>query len=423
MYSYIVFSKSPEDHEKHLDQVFERLQKYQLTLKSGKCRFKQPEVKLLGFIISAAGIRADPDKVEAITQSLPPQNKTDVRSFLGAVGYNRKLINNYAQLEKPLREVTKQNKPFKWTSVEQDAFDRLKAALISSDVMAHPDPNKAYKLFTDASGYALGGILVQVDDDGIERPIQYVSKAFDKRQMLWPAIQREGFALVFCIKKLQPYLHGAEFRCYTDHKPLRSLFTNENKNTSIQKWSIYLSEMGAKISYHEGRKNTRADWLSRLRHHNTLPMNDINIVSHDDQLYQELVEIAVMEAEMMGEEDLIADLADIYGHDKNMIPWDYFGLDKTAILKEQKTLPEYQSGKEEQDDFCLIDELLYTLKPPTDCREVYPRLVLPPSAQESVIRKCHTEVGHMSTAKTLARLYELYKWSGMRSQVNTVIRK
>ena len=420
----IIFSTSPEEHEKHLRQVFERLKEHRLTLKPSKCEFFLPEVKMLGFIISGDGLRADPEKIAAITKLPPPTSVTEVRSFLGAVNYHRKLINNYAQLEKPLRELTRKHQRWKWTQVEQHAFDRLKEALISSDVMAHPDPNKKYKLYTDASAYALGGILVQTDDDGIDRPIQYVSKAFDKRQQHWPAIQREGFALVYCIKKLQPYLHGAEFHCYTDHKPLKVLFTNENKNTSIQKWSIYLSEMGAKISYHEGRKNTRADWLSRLKYHNTLATpSDLNVVTADDQLYQELVEIAALEDELIQEENLITDLADIYkDSDKHLIPWNYFGLDKLAIMEEQKTLPQYKYGLEEVDDYIVIDGLLYTLRPPSQCRDIYPRLVLPPSAQKAVIRKCHTEVGHMSVNKTLSRLHELYSWPMMRAQTYQVIK-
>ena len=422
----VVFSNSPEEHEQHLKEVFDRLRQYKLSLKKSKCKFGMSEVKLLGYIVSKDGLRANPEKVEAIKKMSPPTSLTEVRSFLGAVGYYRQCINNFAHISAPLVELTKKNNRFKWTTIEENAWNTLKEALMSSDIMAHPDPSKPYKLFTDASKHCIGGILVQEDASGIERPIQYVSKQLNPRQQLWPAIQREGFGLIYCIKKLQPYLYGSEFTCYTDHKPLKSLFTNENQNTSIQKWSIYLAEMGAKISYYPGRRNIRADWLSRLKEHQ--PYENLLLETEDDTLYNRLVEIAILEDQLINdqhwEEELEHEMQELLTETtREKIPWEYFGLDKEAIIEEQKTLTEYDFGKTEMNDYVLIDELLYTLKPPTQNHMIYPRLVLPPSAQEAVARRCHTEVGHMSLSKTLARIHELYKWPGMRQQVHNIIRR
>ena len=89
--------------------------------------------------------------------------------------------------------------------------------------MAYPDPEQPYKLYTDASLYAVGGVLVQ-ERDGVEKPIQYISKQLTEGQRKWSAIEREAFAVIYALRKLRLYLQGVQFTVYTDHKPLRSLF-------------------------------------------------------------------------------------------------------------------------------------------------------------------------------------------------------
>ena len=92
-------------------------------------------------------------------------------------------------------------------------------------------------------------------------------------------------------------------------------------------------------------------------------------------------------------------------------------------MEEQKTMEEYELGVMGLDDYCIIDDLLFTLKPPTKQHDTYPRLVLPPSARKPVIIKCHSEVGHMGLDKTVNRLHESYEWHGLRSQTFRVINK
>ena len=95
--------------------------------------------------------------------------------------------------------------------------------------MAHPDSSKPYKLYTDACDYAIGAILVQEDEQGVERPIQYVSKQLAGAQLNWATIE-EAYAVVHALTKLHPYLFGAEFVFYMDHKPFKSLFLSAVKN-------------------------------------------------------------------------------------------------------------------------------------------------------------------------------------------------
>ena len=94
---------------------------------------------------------------------------------------------------------------------------------------------------------------VQEDDQGTECPITYLSKQLTPAQRKYATIEREAFAIIYALQKLRPYLHGAEFRIPTDHKPLKSLFLEQQTNTRIQCWAVLLAEYGTPIEYRKGQ--------------------------------------------------------------------------------------------------------------------------------------------------------------------------
>ena len=385
----VIFSRSPVDHEKHVSQVFEALRQAGLTVKLSKCAFGQKEVKLLGYIVSGQGIRSDPEKTRAINEMAPPTDVKGVRSFLGMCNYYRQCIPNYARVASPLVKLTHKYVKFLWGKEEHEAWQTLRDLLVSDVIMAHPQLDQPYKLYTDACNYAVGAILCQEDEDGIERPVQYISKQLSGAALKWATIEKEAFAVVFALNKLRPYLYGAEFTIYTDHKPLKSLFLSEVKNTKIQRWAVLLAEYSAPIEYRQGPNNIRADMLSRIKPRVDIDRNSltINAVVEEDE-----------------------------------IPWDFDSLEKSEIVREQRLMNEYRLGLEDDDDYAVTDGLLYTLVPPPGKPE-YPRLVLPPSARFRVIRRAHAEVGHQGMRKTLDRIQEAYKWPKMRKEVYVTLSK
>ena len=221
-------------------------------------------MQLLGYIITPDGIHSDPEKVRAIVDMPAPTSVKQMRSFMGMVNYYSKTIPGYALVSEPLVKLTRKHQAFTWGHEQQQAFESLKRLLMSGEVMAYPQTDKGYKLYTDASDTCVGGVLVQDDDAGVEKVVQYVSHQLSATQRKWSTIEKEAFAVVHCIDKLRAYLYGAEFIVYTDHKPLRSLFTKEMRNTKIQRWAVFLAEFGARIQYIQGPRNVRADLMSRL---------------------------------------------------------------------------------------------------------------------------------------------------------------
>ena len=262
----LIFSSTYTDHLGHIQEVFKRIRKANLRLNLKKCHFMKPELEYLGHVISENGIRPNPDKVQAIKGLLAPTCVKDVRSFLGMAGYFRTFIPQFSAIARPLTQLTRKNMHFNWSDEEQQAFEILKQRLIEAPILAFPDPSKPYSLYTDASDYAVGGILTQDFPEG-ERVISYVSHQLAANRQVYPTIEKECFAIIYCITKLKQYILGADITVFTDHKPLKSLFTAEMKNTRVQRWAILLDEYKIKIEYRKGIHNGRADMLSRIQKH------------------------------------------------------------------------------------------------------------------------------------------------------------
>ena len=245
----IIFSRTPEEHAKHIGMIFTRLEEYGLTLKPNKCHFCKEEVELLGFVVNKDGIKPQVKKVEVIKNMLPPTTVKQVRSFLGMTGFYRRCIPNFAETSEPLVDLARKNTRFKWGQDHQIAFEKLKQALITYPILAYPNTRKPYKLYTDACDYPVGEILVQEDDEGMERVIHFLSHQLNAQQRTWATMEKEAYAIVYALNKLKTYLWGAQFTIYTDHKPLKSLFIQEVQNTKVQRWAVLISEFGAPIQY------------------------------------------------------------------------------------------------------------------------------------------------------------------------------
>ena len=257
---------------------FNDWEKADLCLNKKKCHFVKKEIEYLGHIVSPKGLRPNPEKVRAIQTLDAPTTVKGVRSYLGLAGYYRNFIPKFSSISRPLTKLTRKNTRFYWDDDCQDAFDYFKKALTEAPILGYPDVTKPYSLYTDASDYSVGGILTQDTPVG-EKVICYVSHQLTSSRLRYPVIEKECFAIIYCLTKLRQYLLGADVTVYTDHKPLKSLFTAEMKNTRVQRWAILLDEYQVKIKYRQGIHNGRADMLSRIRveptQHEIKESNDI----------------------------------------------------------------------------------------------------------------------------------------------------
>jgi hypothetical protein len=171
----ILFSDTAEEHTQRLENVLRRFDEANLQLHPGKCVFAQPEVHYLGFVLSENGVSASSDKVKAVQNYPTPRNVRDVRAYLGLASFYRRLVPNFAEIAKPLTQLTRKGQEFTWGPRQQEVFEGLKQKLRNPPVFVYPNFKLPFILTTDASKVAIAAILSQVQD-GIERPIAYASR-------------------------------------------------------------------------------------------------------------------------------------------------------------------------------------------------------------------------------------------------------
>jgi hypothetical protein len=112
IYDILIFSKTEEEHEKHLRLVLEKLRSNQLYAKFSRCEFWLTEVAFLGHAISAGGVSVDPSKVKDVLNWMPPMNVSEIQSFLGLAGYYRRFIQDFSKIAKPMKKLLEKNKDF-----------------------------------------------------------------------------------------------------------------------------------------------------------------------------------------------------------------------------------------------------------------------------------------------------------------------
>lgn len=255
-----------DEFVKSVDVVLAKLIEGKLKLAPEKCLFGHRQVEYLGHLVSKEGTSPDPKKVEATVKLLPPRTVTEVRAFLGLVGYYRRFISSYSLIAKPLNQLTQKDVPFVWGKLQREAFERLKDCLVKAPILARPDPHKPFILDTDFQKYAVAAVLSQKGDDGLEHVIAYASKSLNKAAQKWPPYEGEMFAVVWSIDKFRQYLdNGLEFLLRTDHKPLLSLPTTANPTRKVAGWITKLQGYRFKVQYRQGKSHSNADGLSRAR--------------------------------------------------------------------------------------------------------------------------------------------------------------
>ena len=160
LHDILIFSNNPEEHLQHLEQVLKLLQKQKLYCKLKKCEFNKPELRFVGHIVGADGIRPDPDKIAAVKDWPTPHDIHELRQFLGFTNYFRKFLQTYSQRTAPLTHLLRKNVPYEWTNICHESFEQLKQDLTSAPILSSPDTTQDYELIADACGTGIGAVLI-----------------------------------------------------------------------------------------------------------------------------------------------------------------------------------------------------------------------------------------------------------------------
>jgi len=193
-----IHNENWEDHLRHLGVVLSRLREVNLKLNPSKCCFATESIVFLGHVVSRAGTKPDPGKIDAVLCFLELKTVTNVRSFLGLTGYYRKYIREYSRLVNPLFELTKKDVPFVWNQDCQQAFDALKKALVEAPILVGPDFKKPLCLDVDWSTKGVGAILSQ-REGRFEKVVAHANKGLTEVQRKFHPMEGECYALIWGI--------------------------------------------------------------------------------------------------------------------------------------------------------------------------------------------------------------------------------
>lgn len=229
----LVASETLEEHVKDVSDVLDRLEKHQLFIEPKKCQWMVQQVEFLGYKISATehGTTIEPmqSKVEAVTEWPEPRTQTQMRSFLGFANTFRGFVDGFSRVAGPLFDLLKRlprkTSPLRWNEGARKAFVELKTAIAKSATLTVADDSKPFFVHTDASDYAVGAVLSQLDDHGDLRPVGFVSEKLTDVQYRWSVYDKELYSIVVALKRWRMHLMYARHpvQILNDHASLRFL--------------------------------------------------------------------------------------------------------------------------------------------------------------------------------------------------------
>ena len=383
----VVFGKSEEEHDRHINEMLIRCRTTGLKLNPDKCKIKQRKIKFYGVICGEEGVQPDPAKVSALKQMAPPTSKQELQSFLGLATYMGPFISNLSTLTAPLRDLVKESNTFDWNPAHQQAFDEIKNAISAQTTLAYYDATKEVTLQVDASLKGLGATLLQD-----KKPIAFASKALTDTESRYVNIEREMLAVVYGCERFHTYLYGRTFVAESDHKPLEAI---QLKNLiaappRLQRMLLRLQPYDVTIKYRPGKQMQIADALSRLSPEDVAPITDLNVQIHDicpqfaDEYLQKIQAETAKDPELAALKEVV-----------------YNGWPST-VKELPSLLQPYWNYREE---LSIEDSLIFKSN----------RIVIPQSLQGDILSKLHA--GHQGTEKTKLRARTSVFWRNLNKDI------
>ena len=261
----LVFGKDEGEHRERLAKVLKRLESAHVTLNPSKCEFNKTTIKFLGHVIDRTGVKADPDKTQAITRMEAPRSVSDLRRFLGLVNQLGKFSPNIAEITQPLRELLSSKRAWLWGPDQEKAFASIKEELVKPTTLTLYDLTVQVKISADASSFGLGAVLLQQEKEDW-RPVAYASRSMTPTERRYAQIEKEALALTWACGKFSDYVLGRKFSIETDHKPLIPLLNSKNLDAlppRIVRFRLRLAKFDYTVYHVPGKQLFTADALSR----------------------------------------------------------------------------------------------------------------------------------------------------------------
>ncbi|CED85420.1 FOG: Transposon-encoded proteins with TYA, reverse transcriptase, integrase domains in various combinations [Phaffia rhodozyma] len=261
----LIFSADPSQHEEHVKEVLSRLRDHKLYAKLEKCEFDTDHWEFLGFVVSDHGVTMDKGKVQTVLDWPEPTSIKQLQAFLGFANFYRRFIPCYSRTCVALTRLRKKDVRFSFDQSARKAFETLKNSFASASVLAHFDPEKPISLETDASSFAIAGVLSQPDTDGRSRPIAFHSRKMNPAECNYEIYDKELLAIVDSFKVWRHDLEGSQhpIQIYSDHKNLQYFHSTKMLNRRQVRWSMVLNSYKYVFNFRPGKKNTKVSAFTR----------------------------------------------------------------------------------------------------------------------------------------------------------------
>ena len=210
-------------HTAAVSNVLQLTANHNLYFKLEKCIFHAPHIDYLGVILEKGVTCMDPIKIAGIKDWPMPAKVKDIHSFLGFCNFYHTFIRGFANVARPLNALTKKDCGWNWTHKHQNTFNTLKARVTSEPILAHPELDKQFELEVDASGFAVGAVLLQKKEDGKRHPIGYYSSTLNEAKRNYDIYDLELLAIVKALKHWHPLLAGSphKIKVFSNHMNLK----------------------------------------------------------------------------------------------------------------------------------------------------------------------------------------------------------
>jgi hypothetical protein len=219
----ITSSSGLAGHRTAVHDVLAVLEEHNLYLKLEKCVWEADSIDYLGLILEKGVTCMDPTKVKGVRNWATPSTKKHIRSFLGFCNFYHTFIRGFAKLAKPLNNLTKKDAPWTWGDGKQNTFDTLKHRITEEPILRQPQMDKQFELEVDASGYAIGAVLMQRQEDGKCHPVGFYSATLNDAERNYNIYDLELLAVIKSLENWRVYLAGSPHQVivFTDHMNLQ----------------------------------------------------------------------------------------------------------------------------------------------------------------------------------------------------------
>jgi hypothetical protein len=256
----VVFAKTQAEHDQIVARVLKALADAGFTVNKAKCSFSQTRIKFLGHVIENGKILPDPEKIEAIRNFPVPKNQKELRAYIGLIGWIRKFRSDLMISTSVFRPLLRDSEPFHWTEVHSKAMEEINIKVSDNLALEVFRPGESLELWTDASPYGYGAILLQN-----QRPLYCASRSLTKAEKNYPQIDLELGAIAWAFERLDTYVYGANVKVCTDHKPLVTLARKQIGDLSMRQQRMFarLMRYDFNVEYVSEKLMSGPDALSR----------------------------------------------------------------------------------------------------------------------------------------------------------------